>query len=743
MILTHPDRRWWIACQVLVLVGFITVLCFIASLGTIGLLSLDLLTPHDPDVMFSLRFLPERPIEVIVIVATIACLVYVPWLMTLPLVIPVALGWRDPARILVFRRFHRRRENAALRHIVVGHLARFGHVLTLADTRVKTPWYVRFPVLLGQSTFMHFRPRRVRRAQDLDRLDALLCERRWLNVNWLLSIRKIFPVACSDELWQRCIARLLPTATLVLIDVSQPSESLAWELAECKRMGVTNRVVAIANRASPAVTEAGAVPVYHYRAPGRLDDPAGFAAAVRSILAQNGPAAGEAASWRQLAPRLGLAVGVMVLFLSIALFAASPYLFPDAVARWSPFSWQVAPAYLAGGDPIGLERLDAESRDSVGRAMIACLARPSCEYHRRAAEALPRLATPALIPSLVELMRQRGRARDAAIHALVAVGAPDLDLYAVEWLSIRGAHYLDISARALDRRATRRTAVPLIKAVSDLEEDALSDRKDDADLRLDDVLGWIVDAQSLPALLAARPRAGAAKLMIGHALAQLYRGEAAPHLLDALEVTEDHWISPKTRPYEQRASAALAILVAQRVAPPPQAIAGHLAIDGPSARWTVRLLLLGDPASAAAVLGAARPSDTAVEELATLAGSSDPAVRDAVASRLASSGPWLRSLAEWRDVALRLLALSGDFASVAPAFELARRSEPALWGLFGTGVREHPDAGQAIEILELLAAHVHPPCSPGVALRDDDLAEVVTAYERVRAKCRRARSPVH
>jgi hypothetical protein len=64
-----------------------------------------------------------------------------------------------------------------------------------------------------------------------------------------------------------------------------------------------------------------------------------------------------------------------------------------------------------------------------------------------------------------------------------------------------------------------------------------------------------------------------------------------------------------------------------------------------TARWAMRLLMLGDPGSAALILGRSRPSGDAVAELAAMATSADPSVRGEVARRLATSGPWLRDLA--------------------------------------------------------------------------------------------------
>lgn len=73
-----------------------------------------------------------------------------------------AARWRNPARILVLRRFARDDTSRALKALIGERVSRHGHVYTLADRDINTPWYVRLPVVLTQLVFLHFRASRVR-----------------------------------------------------------------------------------------------------------------------------------------------------------------------------------------------------------------------------------------------------------------------------------------------------------------------------------------------------------------------------------------------------------------------------------------------------------------------------------------------------------------------------------------------------------------------------------------------------
>jgi hypothetical protein len=137
-----------------------------------------------------------------------------PTMLFLLLLLPEALTWRNPRRIVVFRRFKTKARNHALRRIATRQLARFGHVFTLADQQIHRSWFVRVPALFGQLSFLHFRPRTVTSDRRLRALTGILGQRARLNLNWLVSARKIFPIRSSDDYWQACVGTLLDQADL-------------------------------------------------------------------------------------------------------------------------------------------------------------------------------------------------------------------------------------------------------------------------------------------------------------------------------------------------------------------------------------------------------------------------------------------------------------------------------------------------------------------------------------------------
>ena len=155
-----------------------------------------------------------------------------PVIISLPILWPWASHWREPRRIVAFRRFHIA-ENRKLSKLLTRYLAPYGHVFTLADTRIHLSWTVRIPLFLGQLSFIHFRPRTVRDAGRLKLLGRLLGQRVRLNLNWLVSYRKLFEIRLSDEYWRACVDSLLERSDLVLVDISQPSDALEWGLSQC------------------------------------------------------------------------------------------------------------------------------------------------------------------------------------------------------------------------------------------------------------------------------------------------------------------------------------------------------------------------------------------------------------------------------------------------------------------------------------------------------------------------------
>ena len=254
-----PDpsiQRRWIASRIVFFVG--VVLLVVLSLGLIATAFLSWWGEGfgrglseglgiDPGV-------ETTPLWVYPLTVYVAYFV-LPVVIFLPVLLPLALTWKNPRRIVVFRRFNTPLEAKRLRRLAARHLGRVGHVFTLADSQIQRSLIVRIPALLGQLSFLHFRPRRVHDDRGLTRLERLLDQRWRLNINWLVSYRKIFPTATSDEYWQRSVGVLLEKAELVVMDISSFSASMGWEIAECDRRKLLSRTILLVSREKAGQTE--------------------------------------------------------------------------------------------------------------------------------------------------------------------------------------------------------------------------------------------------------------------------------------------------------------------------------------------------------------------------------------------------------------------------------------------------------------------------------------------------------
>src|SRR5262249_471618 len=140
--------------------------------------------------------MPETP-DWIYPILVYAVFLAAPIVVFMPVIIPLAVTWRRPYQVVIFRRFNTTSESKPLRRIASRYLGRFGHVFTLADSKIHKSLLVRIPVLLGELSFLHFRLRRIHSASGLTKLKALLLQRWRLNMNWLVSFRKIFPIQSS------------------------------------------------------------------------------------------------------------------------------------------------------------------------------------------------------------------------------------------------------------------------------------------------------------------------------------------------------------------------------------------------------------------------------------------------------------------------------------------------------------------------------------------------------------------
>ncbi|GLZ49897.1 hypothetical protein Acsp06_60820 [Actinomycetospora sp. NBRC 106375] len=143
---------------------------------------------------------------------------------------PLIVRWRDPARLLVLRPFHRPESSRPLRELVRRHVSGYGHTYTLADVAIRVRWYIRFPVLVGQLGVLSFRRGVISNPRRLDKLLSSLGSSTRRNTNWMVSRSKVFPVRCSDDIWQEAVVRMVARCDVVVVDVTEMTGNLAWEL---------------------------------------------------------------------------------------------------------------------------------------------------------------------------------------------------------------------------------------------------------------------------------------------------------------------------------------------------------------------------------------------------------------------------------------------------------------------------------------------------------------------------------
>lgn len=189
-----------------------------------------------------------------IIIVLVAYLMFfvIPFLMVLPVIGPVAIMWRSPARFLLLRPFDRGRLTRVLAHVVRREIGPLGHTYTLADRAVHVPWFVRVPLLFGQLAIFSYRFSKIRHSAHLNRFCRMLRRTSLRNLNWLLSPSRMFPIACVDEGWRAVVSRLSREVDLILIDVTGANENVLWELEECRRLGLSSRLVLISEASDAA-----------------------------------------------------------------------------------------------------------------------------------------------------------------------------------------------------------------------------------------------------------------------------------------------------------------------------------------------------------------------------------------------------------------------------------------------------------------------------------------------------------
>ncbi|HEY4291356.1 MAG TPA: hypothetical protein VGN00_29850 [Puia sp.] len=388
----------------------------------------------------------------IVLIVVYGSFFIVPCLLSLPVVVPLAMGNKRVDRIVIFRKFNSRNSSIAIRRIIRTSVSNYGHVFTLSDSNFRIKWYIRLPLLIGQASFFHFRPRFIKDDPSLADLDKKLSDRGWLNINWLLSSGKIFSVKSTDEYWQAAAQLLLKECRLVLMDITLLTGPLEWETKVTKQQGLEESIILIASEKNSQVVQDWKrlydtpdiydIPLYYYDEKGSLLDKAGFEQTAAGILAKNTIVSNR--DYGRLAlKKVLLTIGTVCGTFLVILFFLSPYLFPTITAKHSPFMRQAVRAYvearLGASDDEKLAPVSKRIRTKwpVQSAALSI----EYAYHHNSAESdavirtLTDLADPALRKEYIKLVETGKPAMAEAAYSIIRRWpAPDSGQLVLRWL---------------------------------------------------------------------------------------------------------------------------------------------------------------------------------------------------------------------------------------------------------------------------------------------------------------------
>lgn len=274
----------------------------------------------------------------------------IPFLLCLPLVLPMAIRQQNVARIVVFRKFNDSMCKKALASVIRSKLAYYGHVYTLSDSKFKIKWWVRIPVFLGQFGLFHFRQRNIVKDEQLKSFRRKLNDFTWLNINWLLSRSKVFPVKTSDAIWKKTAAALLDRNDLILFDISYDSDALDWEINEVRTQGYEKNIIAISSihkkeeamlwkQRNDHPGDENEIQLFFYDKNGTINDPESFEHCVVDKLALTPfKSSRESPLTRSRGMKRAAGIsGLVLLVFSVVMFFMAPVLLPDFTGKHTPF----------------------------------------------------------------------------------------------------------------------------------------------------------------------------------------------------------------------------------------------------------------------------------------------------------------------------------------------------------------------------------------------------------------------
>jgi len=308
----------------------------------------------------------------IVIIVAYGSFYLLPFFLCLPVILPLAIKNKNTSRIVIFRKFNSEISKKAVNKITGSIVSNYGHVFTLSDSSYNIKWYVKIPIILGQMSFFHFRQRDIKTDMHLLSLKNTLANKGWLNVNWLLSTNKIFAVKTTDALWQETAMVLLEECNLLIIDISELTDSINWESKVAFDLNFEQKIIVIANELKESVVlewknrfnkpSDYEIPVYYYDDKGVFYKSSFLEDTVCKILSNTNNSQYPKYRGSIVKKSLASISAVVVIFVTIFFFL-SPYLIPNITSKYSPFPKQAVNAYIQS-------ILKSDYEDSEKRAIL-------------------------------------------------------------------------------------------------------------------------------------------------------------------------------------------------------------------------------------------------------------------------------------------------------------------------------------------------------------------------------------
>lgn len=178
---------------------------------------------------------------------------FVPAIAVFPFFCLLVMRWRDPLNIVVLRPFSHENTSRTLRKLIRTRLSGLGFFYTLADDHIKQKWYIKYPIIIGQTSLFQFRTGAWRKIDDPSEVDELcerLEQRRRRILNWIVSWDKVFPIKCDNTQWQYCVGNLISYADVILVDLTGCKDNIVWEILACNGLGLMSNMILLAERES-------------------------------------------------------------------------------------------------------------------------------------------------------------------------------------------------------------------------------------------------------------------------------------------------------------------------------------------------------------------------------------------------------------------------------------------------------------------------------------------------------------